>query len=121
MNYNAWLGTGSDAITDINRAASAWNRITQKPSTIAFRKRDNTTLSSQTVRVEYDSTASESQSEAGNAPVRQLTIFGIKGHDSETDTDMGEGYRFVYGGDEYTIVDTIETIGEIQARAEAVG
>lgn len=120
MNFNAWLNNPV-VIDATERASAAWNRIAQKPSSIAFKNRAGTILDVQTVRIEYDSRASESTSAAGEAPVRKLTIFGVKDHATVTDTDIGEGYRFVLDGDEYRVIDTISPIGEIQASCEAVG
>lgn len=120
MDFNAYL-SNPVAIDAQNRASAAWNRIMQKPTTIAFKNKAGTVLDSQVVRIEYDNRASEASSEAGTAPLRKLTIFGVVDHGLIDDTDIGEGYRFVYLGDEYRVIDTMLTIGEIQASCEAVG
>lgn len=109
------------AIAEAPRAANAWRRIQDKPSSVAFKKPDGTTLAAQTMRVEYDNRASLAQSEAGAAPNRKLILFGIKGHATLADTDMEEGYRFVFDNDEYRITDVLPTIGERQATCEQNG
>lgn len=122
----AWLGAGGDLAavpteTESERAARAWRRIQDKPTSVTFRKPDGTTLAAQSVRLESDNRASMAESAAGRAPVRKLILFGVRNHDTVTDTDMTEGYRFVLGNDEYKVVDIIETLGEVQGVAEAVG
>jgi hypothetical protein len=58
---------------------------------------------------------------SGAAPTRRVVVFGIRGHESLADTDLQEGYRFVYLGDEYRVNDLILTHGEVQALCEATG
>lgn len=120
VNFSAWL-SDTTAIDANGRAAAAWKRINDKPTSIAFKKTSGTVLAAQTVRLEWDSNATESLSPAGQTAVRKLTIFGVRDHVTVADTDVAEGYRFVYQGDEYRVVDTLLTIGEIQAVAEATG
>lgn len=119
MDLTAYLSDTS-AIPATNRAAAAWTRINDKPSSIAFKKPNGTVLTAQTVRLEYDNRSTEAQSAAGKAPVRKLTVFGVKDHSTVTDTNIDTGYRFVLDGREYRVVDTIKTIGEIQAVCEVV-
>lgn len=122
MNFNAWL-TETEAIDEEPRAVRAWNHINDKPTSVAFRKPDGTTLDAQTVRLESDNSASESEAVSGAAPVRKLVIFGVANHPDSgvADTDIGEGYRFVHQNDAYRVVDVIETLGEVQGIAEATG
>ena len=120
VDFSLWL-SDTAAIPASGRAAAAWARINDKPTSVTFRKPDGTDLDAQTVRLEYDSRVSESESPAGQTPVRKLIIFGVKDHDTVTDTDIGEGYRFNYQSDAYRVVDIIYTIGEVQAVAEAIG
>lgn len=126
IDMGAWLGAGGDLAavptdTEAERAARAWRRIADKPTSVAFKKPDGTTLAAQTVRIESDNRASMAESEAGAAPRRKLIIFGVRNHGTVADTNMGEGYRFVSGNDEYVVRDIIETLGEIQGVAEANG
>ena len=115
LDFGSWLGAGGDlsavpSDTEAERAALAYARILDKPTSVAFRKPNGTTLDAQTVRLESDNRASLAESDAGAAPVRKLIVFGVRNHpdDSIADTDMDEGYRFVSGNDEYRIVDVIE-------------
>lgn len=123
--FSAWLGTSDlgalPTVTKANRAALAWRRINDKPSSITFRKPDGTDLVAQTVRLEWDNQASAAESEAGAVATRKLIIFGIRDHATQANTDIGDGYRFAYLNDAYTVMDTIVTLGEVQAVAEAVG
>ena len=80
-----------------------------------------TALAAQTVRLESDDTATTSEASAGVVPKRKVVIFGIKDHSQLADTDVEEGYRFRYAGDNYRVVDVLETIGERQAIAEVIG
>ena len=120
VDFSLWL-SDTTAIDVNGRAAAAWKRINDKPASVAFKKPDGTVLAAQTVRLEYDNRASESEAVSGRTPVRKLIIFGVRDHTTVTDTDVAEGYRFVLSGDEYRVVDTIETLGEIQAVCEATG
>lgn len=150
VDMAAWLAAGTP-IRESERAALAWRRIQHKPTSVAFRTPAGVTLSAQTVRLEYDTAAALQESAAGRAPRMPLIIFGVRnyggngnggavtagmplglllaltyataggGGSTGITTDMEEGYRFVHEDDEYTIQDIIETIGERQALAVAVG
>jgi hypothetical protein len=106
------------------RAVHALRRINDKftvVTSVTFKTAAGVTLAAQQVRLEYDNRASESTSAAGAAPRMQLIVYGIRQHATLPDTDMKEGYRFVYGNDEYRITDIIDTIGERQGIAVATG
>lgn len=120
INLSLWL-YDTEAIPAANRAAAAWNRINDKPSSVAFKNAAGTIQAAQTVRIEYDNSVSESESVAGQTAVRKLVVFGVRGHGTVANTDIREGYRFVYDGDEYKCVSTILTIGEIQGIFEVTG
>lgn len=120
VNIDLWL-SDTTAIDANGRAAAAWNRINDKPTSVAFKKPDGAVLAAQTVRLEYDNNASQSEDVSGETAVRKLIVFGVREHSTVTDTDVAEGYRFIYRNDEYWCVDTILTIGEIQAIFEAKG
>lgn len=126
IDLATWLGetgdlAGNPSSTEESRAAAAWRRIQDKPTSVTFRQPDGTDLAAQTVRLEYDDSVSESESPAGQGAVRKLVIFGIRNHATLADTDVAEGYRFNYLDDAYRVVDVIYTIGEVQAICEAVG
>jgi hypothetical protein len=125
VSFDLWMSesgdlSGNATSTEGARAAAAWRRIQDKPTSVTFRKTNGTALSAQSVRLEWDDTATEAQSAAGVAPVRKLVIFGVKGHPDESivDTNIAEGYRFVFQDDEFRVMDVIYTIGEVQAIAE---
>lgn len=126
-SVSAWLGqttgdlAGLPTATAQQRAALAWRRINDKPTSVVFKNAAGATLATQTVRLEYDDGVSGAESVAGNVPVRKLVIFGVKDHATVADTVIGEGYRFNYLNDAYRVVDIIYTIGEVQGIAEATG
>lgn len=103
------------------RAAFAWKRISDKPTSVTFRTPAGATLAAQTVRVEVDNRASVIDSDAGQTPRMNVILYGIRDHATLTDTNMAEGYRFVLSGDEYTVQDVILQTGEIQGVAVANG
>lgn len=122
LDINVWLAD-TDAIDEDHRAALAWRRIQDKPTSVAFKKPDGTTVGAQTVRIEPDTSVSEAESPAGTGPRRKVVVFGVQNHPdgSVSDTDVAEGYRFILNNDEYRIVGLIRTLGEIQAFGEATG
>jgi len=103
------------------KSSEAWRRISEKPVSAVFRTTGGVKLPPQIVRLESDNRSSKIVSAAGAAPIMQLIIYGIVNHISLPDTDMKEGYTFVYNKDEYICIDTIITMGEIQGVWEASG
>lgn len=126
VDFSAWLGDGGDlaatpTATEAQRAALAYRRILDKPSSVAFKTPAGVTLSAQTVRIEPDSSAGMATSEAGTGQVRKAVVFGVCNHATVTDTNLDDGYRFVLEGDEYRCVGILKTLGEIQGYFEATG
>ena len=126
VSLSAWLGDAGNlaatpTATEEQRAAAAWRRINDKPSSVAFRTPSGTTLSAQTVRIEPDSSAGMATSEAGAGQVRKAVVFGVLNHATQSDTVMDDGYRFVLDGDEYRCVGILKTLGEIQGYFKSVG
>jgi hypothetical protein len=126
ISFSSWLSDAGDlaatpTANESMRAALAWRRINDKPSSVVFKTPAGATLSAQTIRVESDSSASAATSEAGMAPTRKIVLFGVRNHATVADTIVDEGYRFVSGGDEYRVVAIVNTLGEVQALAEASG
>lgn len=119
-NFSAWL-VDTTPIPSAERAALAWSRINDKPTSVAFKTAAGATLAAQTVRVEVDNRSTLDASPAGAGPLMTAIVYGIRGHSTLPDTDMKEGYRFILGGDSYRINDIILTIGEIQGVAVATG
>lgn len=103
------------------RAIDVWRSILGNPTSVTFRKPDGTPLAAQTVRLEYAS-VSEVESPAGSGARRKLMIFGVRDHPTVPDTVIGRGYRFVYLGKVYTVLDpvVIPGGGEVQAEVEAI-
>lgn len=104
-------------------ARAGWVKwaIDGKAETVVFTPPDDVPLAPQSLRIEYDNVASDTTTDSGMAGMRRLTIFGVHDSPDLPDSDIGPGYRFVFDDREYTVVDVIRTIGELQARAEAVG
>lgn len=126
ISLSAWLGDAGDLAAiptaiEQDRAALAWRRINDKPSSVAFRTPAGVTLSAQTVRIEADSTAGMATSEAGTGQVRKATVFGVRNHATVADTNMDDGYRFVLNGDEFRCVGILTTLGEVQGYFESAG
>ena len=106
----------------VQRAKDAAWRISQKPTTVVFKAGAGATAAArpaQVVRIEVDNRASMLSSTAGAAPRMQAIVYGVRGHPSIPDTDIKEHYTFKHLGDDYTIVDIILQLGEIQAIATA--
>jgi hypothetical protein len=103
------------------RAKDAVRRIGEKPVTVVFRDAKGIALAPQVVRIEYDNSASASESAAGAVSSRKLVIFGVAGHESMPDSDIKKGYRFVRERREYEVVSVIYQSGELQAVAQTVG
>lgn len=114
-DLNAILSQGT-AISAAQRAALAWRRISEKPSSITIVR----VGAAQTVRIE-SSGSSKRKGSAGETAVREVVVFGIRDHDAEDDTDIKRKDRFVYQNEEYQVTDIVLTLGEVQARCEAVG
>ncbi len=123
LTFAQWAGNVPSFVATQHqaRAAVQWARIQDKATDIQFVAPDETVLPTQTVRLEWDDAATEEGSAAGMAGVRKLTIFGIHGHAELDDTDIDRGYIFVFEDRQYTVIDVVRTIGQVQARAEAVG
>lgn len=123
VNIGSWLGAGGGTPTDKEgeRAALAYRRIQDKPTSVAFRTPAGATLAAQMVRIESDTSASMAESAAGAAAKRKVIVFGIRNHATLPNTQVGEGYRFIWAEDQYTVVDVILTLGEVQAICEVVG
>lgn len=120
LDFNTWLGTNTNTRPSATeRAVAAWDRIQDKPSSITI-KRGSTTLPAQTVRIEYNVETSEVIGATGISSKRRLTVFGIQDHPSEDDTNIQRGDQFAHEGMIFKVIDMIPTLGEIQARAEAI-
>lgn len=123
IDIGAWLssGGGEPAAQEATRAALAYKRILDKKTDVAFRTPAGTILSAQSVRIESDSSASQSMSAAGKSAARRVIVFGVRNHPTITATDIKPGYRFVLNSEELRCVDVILTLGELQAIFEVSG
>ena len=122
INFDLWLDSTDDLLEtpaedEAARAVLAWRRIQDKPTSITVIR----VGTAQTVRLEYDSAAGERPGEAGTAGTRGLIVFGVQNHPSVDDTNIRRNDRFIYGSEEYQVIDVMETLGEIQATAEVIG
>ena len=108
-----------DPIDEGTRAAAAWNRIQDRPTSVTL-YRSGSALGAQTVRIEYSeaSTSSERQGVAGQPSERQVIIFGVQDHPTVSDTNIQRGDLLKFEGATYKIVDVINLPGEIQAYTE---
>lgn len=118
---SAWVGAGTAAAVS-DRAAAAWARILEKPTVIRI-KRGNTTLAGQTVRLEYSNSQSNAEAVggAGMSSMQQAVVFGIRGHETEADTNIRRDDRFTADGLQFRVVSVIWQTGEIQAKCEVQG
>lgn len=120
VDINNWLNTGNNAPNSTQRAVDAWRRIQDKPATITV-IRGETTLTTQTVRIEYSESERVVTGEAnGMSAIRDVVVFGVKNHPTVANTNLQYGDQFAYDGQIFKIVFVMSTIGEIQANAEAV-
>jgi hypothetical protein len=119
-NIGNWLTSDPQVQAQV-RAAAAWRRIQEKASSVAI-LRGSTPLAAQTVRLEFDNTVTETAAGgAGRASIRKVTLFGIRDHATEANTNVQRGDAFSINGVQYRVVDVVYTIGEVQATAEASG
>lgn len=123
-NLNNWLFAG-EAIDAESRAVDAWNRIQRNPTEITVERRGEDNVI-QTVRIEFDNTATESVSKSsGITASRPATVFGVIGHPdvSVIDTDLSRGaiFKVTANNQLFRITDVQQLLGEIQARAEVTG
>lgn len=119
-DLNALL-SASSPINEGHRAALAWRRISEKPTSITIR-RGTDTLDAQTARIEFSESSNQRMGAAGEGSVRDVVVFGVRNHPDSSidDTDIKPKDRFVYLNVEYQVKDLVTTLGEVQAHAEAV-
>ncbi len=118
--FNAWRAANSLSPAGENRRAiGAW-KIIQRNATSITLWRGDTPLSPQTVHVSHDPSASVlgdvSSGEINESYERGVTVFGVKGHPTVSDTDIQTGDEFELNGESYRITDVVFYTGSIQAR-----
>jgi len=118
---SAWIGAGAGTAAS-DRAADAWRRISEKPTSIVV-VRNKVSQPAQTVRVEYSNQQSNAEQKggAGKSSTQRVMIFGIRGHESEADTDIERDDRIKIDGLQFRVVSVILQTGEKQAMCEALG
>lgn len=113
-----------------NRATLRGLRVQWDEASIVFTKpkvvtKTGTTpesdLDPQDVRITYDVKAILEQGTAGLAPVLMAVVDGVRDHPTLEDTDMEEGYTFVYRGDRFRISDIFLIPGGVRGIARAMG
>jgi hypothetical protein len=100
------------------RAARAWLRINDKPSSITIVRDGVADLAAQTVRVEVNPIGETVSPALGSLGQGSVTVYGIRQHATLPDTDIRRGDRFLLGGRVYRITNVIDTLGERQATGE---
>lgn len=122
FNLSDWRSGDVDAIDEASRAADAWRVIQRSPDSITIDRGTDTTLSAQTVAIEYGNTSTESRSDgAGQTSQSDVIVFGIRNHATLTDTDIEQGDQFEWNGHFFRVVEVRLLPGEIQATAVAYG
>ena len=123
VSYDDWLiDQNHRAISDSRRAVLAWRRIQRDPVSITI-KRGSATISAQTVRVVADANqASETITMPTSSAIRDVTIFGVTDHpsDSVPDTNLQRGDIFIVNGTRYRVTSKLSRPGEIHASAEVM-
>jgi len=122
LDFDGWLALNElDNAGEIRqRANDAWIRIQQRPSSVVLlRGNPAVAQTAQTMRVEHDSTVTETEGGGGKSSSQRVFLFGIKGHRTLPNTSILTGDRFVIAGTQYRVITVIDQIGEVQAIAEA--
>lgn len=121
-----WFGSGTDPFISARtrqRAISNWRILLEEGKSIVFIPTNGSPLAAQTLRVESDNRASPLIGESGTAPIRQVTLFGIRNHPTVADTIVKEGYTFNLGEgsdkDKYKVIDIVYESFEVQILCQA--
>ena len=113
-----WYGS-TGVIDDEVRAIRTWNLILRDSTSLVL-DRDGTPVPAQTVKLTFnqDTKWVGGDGSVGKSASRDIVIFGIKDHPTETATDLQTGDRFAVGKVLYEIRDVFDMPGGIGARAE---
>lgn len=114
---NWYQANDLDVLSASERAVRCWMRIQDRASSIVI-DRDGSTLSAQTVRIEYGEQADPHRSDVAGAGVRDVWVIGVANHPSVADTNIRARDRFALNYETYVVVDVISVPGEVQARCE---
>lgn len=116
---NDWLEADDvEAIEIERRAVDAWRRIGRASISISVITSDKRVIPEQVVRIEYDERQFEKTGMTTRTGTNKVTVFGVKGHPTQPDTDLRRGDEFVYENARYRIVSVSQYPGEIQALSE---
>lgn len=118
MTLSSWYGS-TGAINSTVRAERTWSMILREPTEIII-NRDGTDRDVQTVKLTFNTDPKwvGGDTDVGKSGNRDAVIFGVAGHQCETDTDLQTGDRFAIGLTRYEIRDVVTMPGGIQARCE---
>jgi hypothetical protein len=118
-DYDAWWSTVNQfAPLASDRANDAWQRISDKPSTVAV-WRGGSYHHDEIVRVEWGNSTNVLPGNISPNTVTSVTevvLFGVNGHATVTNTDIVEGDEINLSGQSYQVKDALITTGELQAR-----
>lgn len=104
------------AISEAQRAANAWRRIQDKPTSITV-ERAGVDQAAQTVRLEADSGGRMAVGMGGVQHLVEAVAFGIRNHATLTDTDLAPGDRFIASSVTYEVIMVSPAlVGELQAQ-----
>lgn len=123
FNFSGWLASGGTFLQTQHalRAQIQQAAINIKEVDVAL-TRNGVTLDPQTVRLEFEDTYSQANSEVGSGVLRRGTLHGIHGHPELDDTDVEVWDTFRMDKMEFTIVFVNRlNEGQVQADFEAVG
>lgn len=118
-NMGAWFAGGFMQTQWSTLASIKWGVIQDKPTSVRI-LRNGEALDEQIVRVEFEDTIINDDSEIGFNTMKRGTIHGVKGHPTVDDTDIKQWDVLIMGEVEYTVVFVNDQlIGEVQAEFEA--
>lgn len=122
IDFGGWLTQPSIVASQHQiRAQVQQARVLDKMFAVSF-LRDEIALPEQLVRVEYNTTFTETSSEIGTAAERKVTLFAPKGHPDIDDLNVRVWDTFRMDEVEYTVMAVNRTlIGQVQVYCEAVG
>ncbi len=121
-NFDTWAGTDYAEVLDAEgRAAYAWRRIQDRPTSITLTREGTGVLAAQDVRIESDNTVSDTTSTGTNTQtaIQKLTVFGVRDHATVPDTNIQRSDRFRINGVNYEVMSLMTPPGEVQAICEA--
>lgn len=102
--FGAWLGNRSVVQMQIPlRASIEWARILDNPVDIQLVRRGEVMDLVQTVRIEFEDSFTNNDSELGMGSLRKGTIHGLHGHPDYDDLDVMVADVLIYDDKEFTI------------------